>query len=850
MGRAMASWRRLLLGLPSGLACALLCRCSCDVEPVAPTPAPEAGDAGTLVVSPEDDAGAPEGDAGPTAAPGCVRVVFGENLPAAIAREIVELLERAGASPLLALSPAGVIAGDARSCAADELVLLFGRSEESPIEQAALAALGPEGWVIERAMSSSGARILAVDGNQGDGAGVARSPGGASFGAFELLEDLGFAFLHPLEPHIPSAITPEAVVARASAPRWPVRNVHLHTSHPIELSEVLNGFGPAGTDDEAGFQRERRLFRSFLTWLVAGGGNEAQWLLLEAASWAGFAHSDERQRRLAELVDDCRAFSVSCGITVPIVQHQQHSFRLITNIGDPVAEEAELRARLAWVLGAGFDFLVTSTGTTEFTHPSATQMLRWMDLVTQIAAEEHGVETRMNIHVSPGQVAEPFVDRETGEPLNFNFLPTWADPRLAVLPHTVQIYGLEDPAPTYGNSSFGFMREFLQEEVGRRRVVFHPETAYWVSVDVDVPLFLPVYAERRIADLQLLADDEDLGLMGRGENAGGRMDGQDVFTSGWEWSYWLNDLVALRASWDPFRGEPDAEGALRQILAPLARALGAEGDEVVAAVVGLARDQRALLIHGRVGGAAPAEIERRAGLAYLAGSEAFDDLAALAARLGIAGPKTQPFRLGLVEMRNPLHAQPRFSEVEPLLAEMAAAFAGRAQAAEAVLDGRTDPLAAELADSFAITRLRAAQIHALYQSVAQRFSAAGPARLADARSALDEASAVVARRAARYRMPADRIAAWRSNPTAYRFTYLWTAHTLWYWWRDEHLAADAPASPCVMNIIDPADVALGEGGVQSGAELLAALAPAGLAGAALCASAPSSEPRPPPRAAP
>ena len=33
-------------------------------------------------------------------------------------------------------------------------------------------------------------------------------------------------------------------------------------------------------------------------------------------------------------------------------------------------------------------------------------------------------------------------------------------------------------------------------------------------------------------------------------------------------------------------------------------------------------------------------------------------------------------------------------------------------------------------------------------------------------------------------MPLERIAGWRQNPTVYTYGYLWTVHSLFYWWRD------------------------------------------------------------------
>ena len=117
--------------------------------------------------------------------------------------------------------------------------------------------------------------------------------------------------------------------------------------------------------------------------------------------------------------------------------------------------------------------------------------------------------------------------------------------------------------------------------------MFYPETSYWVSVDIDVPLFLPLYGQRRQHDLRRIANKEIQSQKQREENqkskccsnletddvesclntnsdADGnscsndyddlppfRIQGQMIFDSGWEWGYWLNDLIAARASWDP-----------------------------------------------------------------------------------------------------------------------------------------------------------------------------------------------------------------------------------------------------------------------------------------------------------
>jgi hypothetical protein len=117
----------------------------------------------------------------------------------------------------------------------------------------------------------------------------------------------------------------------------------------------------------------------------------------------------------------------------------------------------------------------------------------------------------------------------------------------------------------------------------------------------------------------------------------------------------------------------------------------------------------------------------------------------------------------------------------------------------------------DLAGAARVTALRAAQVHGLYDFAADRGTARGLQRLADARKTLDEAALIVVRPEAAYRVDPDRIAGWRNNPTAYGFGYLWTVRRFCYWWRDEGKGVDRPWTPCYLNILNPVDVAFGEG---------------------------------------
>ena len=258
----------------------------------------------------------------------------------------------------------------------------------------------------------------------------------------------------------------------------------------------------------------------------------------------------------------------------------------------------------------------------------------------------------------------------------------------------------------------------------------------------------------------------------------------------------------------------------------------------------------------RINGIPPDDIQKRSGQAYLQGFDAWDDVGDVTGSLpGIPHFTTQPEKLGLVDMRNPLHGGPGYSaEIEPLLNEMALTFsiaADRLQALEASISPAYATLHQELADAARMTALRAQQVHGLYDYVDgywDQTEEVRAMRLGEAQGALDQALEVVLEREAHYRVDPDRIAGWRPNPTGYDYTFLWSVRSLWYWWRDEGKALETPVNPCYMNHINPVVVAFGEGtyvdlanfaaGVIDGVPVLDALAD--------CLVAPASEPTPPP----
>jgi hypothetical protein len=776
--------------------CFAITACQCGA-----TPAADAG------LDPGSDGGLDAGAPSPPLLDGGLALSFGADVRPAV-RARLEAHLRAVVPDLVVLAP-----GADPQLANGATHLCFGKTSPATRLNATLDAskLADEGFIVRVETPTGGSRAVAVG----------RDTQGTSYAAYALLEAVGFTFLHPLAPTDPPALTPlSPALALREVPRWRKRTIHLHTQHPLELTDLLQGWGPLGPDDAAGFTADLPRWDTYLEWLLANRQNGVEWFLLYADSWKTFADSTTRRQRLRDLVDAVHAMGLRAGLDVPIVFGQQHAFRLLRtqNPNDKLAELAELHARLDWVLGTGVDFLGTESGTSEFTAPDPQRMLDWMNAVTE-QANGRGVEVFIKVHASTGQGATGFVDPGDGGVLNFNFLPHYASPQLGVLPHTVQVYGLADPAPVYGNTDFSEVERFITLEAGKRPIVWYPETAYWVSVDIDVPLFLPLYAQRRLLDLRRLAARENTNTLGP---LGTHLDGQLVFSSGWEWGYWLNDVVAARAAWDPAMFDP-ADVAFQRLLAPALRAFGPAGPAIGTWLADVVAAEEKLLIFGEVAGLRPSSITQRNGLAYLSAWDTWDDVSKLTGAL----PATQPDRLGLVDLRNPLHGGASYTnDVKPLLAELDTTFSGLSDRAELLrpkVPVESRPLFDDLADAAKMTALRARQVRGLYAYVDGFWDAnQAPRRaaLATARTALDDATAVVRNREAHYRVPADRIAAWQPNPTAYPFRYLWMVRSLYGWWRDEGKAVDAPLFPCYLNVINPVDVAFGEGMGTDAARLL------------------------------
>ena len=154
------------------------------------------------------------------------------------------------------------------------LLLLIGNSTESLniISNNELNKLEPESFkIVSTLLYDDTIPTLACNGlpldynrNRNISFSKDRISYGAVLSAYVCLEHLGFAFLHPLEPYYPYQISfnPKKCdkytsigttntkntsnselfchMVHTESPYWPERSFHIHTQHPLELTEVIH----------------------------------------------------------------------------------------------------------------------------------------------------------------------------------------------------------------------------------------------------------------------------------------------------------------------------------------------------------------------------------------------------------------------------------------------------------------------------------------------------------------------------------------------------------------------------------------------------------------------------------
>ncbi|MCS6935738.1 MAG: hypothetical protein NZM35_11420 [Chitinophagales bacterium] len=366
----------------------------------------------------------------------------------------------------------------------------------------------PEHDYAWKAETKSGKLVLTLE---------ATSWQGVSFGLYGLLqEQLGFRFLHPRQTLIPSwknfPVKPGWTFAGRAL--FDKKGFHLHTQHPIELTEPLL--------DE---KREGALkdVKEYIDWLVRNGQTYFEFCLLESIrkkTW--IAHAKR-------IVDYCHQRGILASVDVSLHMVQQKNFQLYKY---PIGKKRQVEKNLKWITQADWDFINVEFTMAEFIAGNRKKreelrlfMIDWLrsHTNTKLMGRQHVVKPEKEAgHNRREYVWTPETER--------------LDKERGVLAHTVMFYDMtEEHAPVYENENQRHMFEFLLQQMKVRETWYYPESAYWVTFDNSIPMLLLPYLNARLSDIDTCVAYQ--------------VPGHITFSSGWEWGYWLIDWSIARWSW-------------------------------------------------------------------------------------------------------------------------------------------------------------------------------------------------------------------------------------------------------------------------------------------------------------
>ena len=575
---------------------------------------------------------------------------------------------------------------------------------------------------------------------------------GISFGLYGLLQEkLGFKFYHPRNTVIPkwSSWPLSGDFTFTANPLFDKKGFHLHTQHHTELAEQLHDPAmPKALDD----------VKEYINWLARNGQTYFEFCLLESIDrkeWPAHAKA---------IVDYVHQRGMLAAVDLSLHMIQQKTFQLYKG---PAAKKKQIEKNLKWLMTADWDFINMEFSTAEFIVGNYRKkeglrqfIIKWLgeNANTKLMGRQHVVKheneqgaKRKGFEWDSASIA---LDRQRG-----------------VLSHTVMFYSMTEPhAPVYENENQRHQFEFLLREHKIRETWYYPESAYWVTFDNSVPMFLLPYLNARLSDIDTCVK---YGIPGH-----------ITFSSGWEWGYWLFDWSIARWSW-----QYTTDGITQKRTPTMyANELLTEGEQQL------------------FGNALNLQQE------YLKDKDLMRWMTAM----------TITDEIGIKALNDEYHPRPKtpykylqrqatqteLDSIKNAVLPLLTAFANSSfNVCEALDTAKGNEVIKELKDGICITGIRAAHRSAVLEYIIgqrenklkkEKIDYAGKLEAAEVYRMA--AQKIVQQREQHYRYPLDLIAAKKWDHTSYHFGYLYPVHELHFWHREEEEARKNKYSPLFMNI--------------------------------------------------
>jgi hypothetical protein len=576
---------------------------------------------------------------------------------------------------------------------------------------------------------------------------------GVSFGLYGLLQEhLGFRFYHPRQsiiPHWPGGWpAEERDITFGGDPLFDKKGFHLHTQHPLELTEqLLDQNSPNALAD----------IKQYIDWLVRNGQNYFEFCLLndiDRKLWPAHAKA---------FVDYAHSRGILAGADVSLHMIQQKSFQLYSG---PINQKKQIEKNLEWLLQADWDYLSMEFSTAEFIAGNASKKTELRQYIISWLAQHSQTKLTGRQHVVK-HVNEVSNDHKN---VAIDSAALALDKQRGVLVHTVMFYDMTEPnAPVYENKNQRHQFEFMLDQMKERETWYYPESAYWITFDNSVPMFLLPYLSARLSDIDTCVKYG--------------VPGHLTFSSGWEWGYWLFDWSIARWSWQyTYDGK-------KEVRSPAMYAHQ------------VSTDANANMLDKGLG------LQQQ----YLKDGDLMRWMTAM----------TITDELNIKGLNNAYEPRPQWSykfleskasdsvitQVRQHVLPELKGFADRTAALLRDMPPAKDSVASEWADGIEITGLRALHRYYTLQYILERREAAinkqhfsGDSLLQKASEVRAQAQQIVNRRQLHYRYSLSSIAAKRWDHTSYHFGYLYMASDLHFWLREEEQARRNNYHPFFMNV--------------------------------------------------
>jgi len=583
----------------------------------------------------------------------------------------------------------------------------------------------------------------------------AATPEAVACGLYGLLqEQLGIRFIHPRQTIIPvhRQWPLQAKLSFSGRPRFPHQGFHLHTLHPMELTEQLHDPKYSGAFEDVA---------AYIDWLARNGQNTFQFFLLRGVDPRTWIPHAQR------IVTYAHQRGIRCGVEISLAMLQQQAFQAITLLRPFPLYQRQVEKTLAWLFQVPWDFITLESMIGEH-----------LPLMSRILphAQKHLEQLVANQYKRPLFYATHVISQSGEEKVRRPLCPG-----SGILIHTVMCYSAsEQKAPVYGNLNQQFMLEAAKAESRKRPTWYWPESSYWIGFDTSVPLLLLPYLDSRWEDLKSM---HEIGVSGH-----------LTFSSGWEWGYWLMDWSIARWTWTY------ADDGKVRPASPLSRLAELFPDPIMAR-----QWQRALSLQNRF-------LKEKELLGLMAASTPF---AELPPPLDLPFQPTPSFSYPwlLKEasrnqvaaiLKGPVAELAQYASSMEKITDSLALRIRHLHAAGRISTEQAG-LAEELNTGLRVTALRAHHRALTLQALAVKRrddSGAFEQHLALAGRIRCAAQALATQQEGRYRYPVALLARRRTSFTAYPFGYLYPTSTLFFWLREEEQARHERFDPFFMNLWD------------------------------------------------